>query len=380
MAVQGFTMSKSELSYLLGIIWDTFQKAQTGKGLSTEDFTSALKTKLEGIASGAQVNALEGVKLNGTALTVSGKAVNIPVFSGANSSSNGAVGAVPAPTKGNQDKYLKADGSWSAPPDNNTTYTITQDGTNPNKITLSGSDGTNIEITLPSLQTASSSTLGGIKIGFSQTGKKYPVLLQDGKAYVEVPWTNTTYDPATTTVDGLMSATDKTKLNGIAEGATANEGTITGITMNGASKGTSGVVNLGTVITAHQDISGKANLASPTFTGTPKAPTANAGTNTTQIATTEFVGTAITNALSGITGITFEFVQSLPATGQVGTFYFVPDASGSGTNNFIEYVWNASANKFEEIGRPSVDLSGYMKSVDYPLITEAEIDEIVASL
>lgn len=34
-------------------------------------------------------------------------------------------------------------------------------------------------------------------------------------------------------------------------------GTITGITMNGVSKGTSGVVNLGTVITAHQDISGK---------------------------------------------------------------------------------------------------------------------------
>lgn len=33
----------------------------------------------------------------------------------------------------------------------------------------------------------------------------------------------------------------------------------------------------------------KANLASPTFTGTPKAPTATAATNTTQIATTEHV-------------------------------------------------------------------------------------------
>ena len=40
-------------------------------------------------------------------------------------------------------------------------------------------------------------------------------------------------------------------------GFTTNTGTITGITMNGASKGTSGVVNLGTVITSHQDISGK---------------------------------------------------------------------------------------------------------------------------
>lgn len=38
-------------------------------------------------------------------------------------------------------------------------------------------------------------------------------------------------------------------------------GTITGIKMNGASKGTSGVVDLGTVITAHQDISGKLNTS-----------------------------------------------------------------------------------------------------------------------
>ena len=45
-------------------------------------------------------------------------------------------------------------------------------------------------------------------------------------------------------------------------GFTKNTGTITGITMNGASKGTSGVVDLGTVITSHQDISGKANKIS----------------------------------------------------------------------------------------------------------------------
>lgn len=57
--------------------------------------------------------------------------------------------------------------------------------------------------------------------------------------------------------------------SGAAKGATALQsytekytGTITGITMNGASMGTSGVVNLGTVITAHQDISGKADKSS----------------------------------------------------------------------------------------------------------------------
>lgn len=45
----------------------------------------------------------------------------------------------------------------------------------------------------------------------------------------------------------------------------------------------------------HPSDSAKANLASPTFTGTPKAPTASKGTNTTQIATTAFVQTALSD-------------------------------------------------------------------------------------
>lgn len=53
----------------------------------------------------------------------------------------------------------------------------------------------------------------------------------------------------------------------------------------------------------------KANLASPTFTGTPAAPTAAAGTNTTQVATTAFV-----QAASGLTLIT---TQSFSAVSSV---------------------------------------------------------------
>lgn len=37
------------------------------------------------------------------------------VFTGATSSTDGANGLVPAPTKGNQSKYLKADGTWGTP-------------------------------------------------------------------------------------------------------------------------------------------------------------------------------------------------------------------------------------------------------------------------
>jgi len=42
-------------------------------------------------------------------------------------------------------------------------------------------------------------------------------------------------------------------------------------------------------IATTEQLSSKANLSSPTFTGSPKAPTASAGTSTTQLATTAFV-------------------------------------------------------------------------------------------
>ncbi len=76
-----------------------------------------------------------------------------------------------------------------------------------------------------SLPTASSTTKGGITLGYSQSGKNYPVMLDsNGKAYVNVPWidTNTTYSLATSTNDGLMKASDKAKIDSIANGATAD--------------------------------------------------------------------------------------------------------------------------------------------------------------
>lgn len=59
--------------------WDNKVDQEVGKGLSTNDFTNDLKTKLEGIESGAEVNVIETVKVNGTALTVTDKAVDIEI-------------------------------------------------------------------------------------------------------------------------------------------------------------------------------------------------------------------------------------------------------------------------------------------------------------
>lgn len=69
------------------------------------------------------------------------------------------------------------------------------------------------------LPTASAEAIGGIKVAGTETttSKVYSIKLgSDGlTGVVKVPWTDTTYSAATTSAAGLMSATDKSKLDDI---------------------------------------------------------------------------------------------------------------------------------------------------------------------
>ena len=80
----------------------------------------------------------------------------------------------------------------------------------------------------------------------------------------------------------------------------------------------------------------KANIAGPTFTGTPAAPTASAGTNTTQLATTAFVTTGIAN-----------IVDSSPAA--LNTLNELAAALGDDAN-FSTTVTNSIATKLPLAG------------------------------
>lgn len=81
--------------------------------------------------------------------------------------------------------------------------------------------------TIPSAYTlpiASASALGGVKSATTGTtsGRDYKVQINsDGTMKVNVPWVNTdtTYNVATSSANGLMSAADKSKLDNIASNA-----------------------------------------------------------------------------------------------------------------------------------------------------------------
>ena len=97
--------------------------------------------------------------------------------------------------------------------------------------------------------------------------------------------------------------TPKTHTHAISQ-VTGLQGALDGKAATGHTHNTGQVTGLDTALAA------KAPVASPTFTGTPSAPTATAGTNTTQLATTAFVtaglgtkaDTTHTHAWADITG------------------------------------------------------------------------------
>ena len=104
----------------------------------------------------------------------------------------------------------------------------------------------------------------------------------------------------------------------------------------------------------HPHDSSKADLAGATFTGAPKYASDPGDGNT--LTRKSYVDTAIGNAIAGVQGISYEIVQTLPATGSAGVIYLVSN-SGTAPNVYDEYIW--VSNAFEKIGTTAVDLSGY---------------------
>ena len=258
-----------------------FVAQETGKGLSSNDYTSAEKTKLSGIAEGAnkythptytaQKSGLYKVTVDATghvsAATAVAKAditgLGIPAqdttysnMTAATASAAGKAGLVPAPAAGKQASFLRGDGTWVVP-------------------------------------------------------------------------TNTTYADATTSTHGLMSAADKTKLDGVATGAQANK--IESVKVNG------------TALTI--DSSKAVNV------------------DLTAYAKSADVTKEIASAVSGVTQIDYSVVEQLPSTGKKGVIYLVAN-SGTGSNIYDEYIYINS--KFEKLGSREMDLSSYAKKTDIP--------------
>lgn len=171
---------------------------------------------------------------------------------------------------------------------------------------------------------------------------------------------------------------EKDKLNNIAAEATRNEpGDITPKPNGTAAVGIDpGFARCDHV---HPTDTTRAPLSSPTFTGIPAAPTAEPGTDTTQIATTAFVKRAVEAAVNGAVGAVYRMkgtknsYADLPSNPSVGDVWNVVAAHGNhpaGTN----YVCTEDG-EWDALGG-AIDLSGYAQKSDLSEISNAEIDAI----
>ena len=117
--------------------------------------------------------------------------VNLDIMKGANSSSAGEIGLVPKPSAGASNRYLRSDGTWSVPPEySHPTYTSRSNGLY--KIAV---DGTGHVNNVSSVTKSDITSLG-------------------------IPGQDTTYELASSDINGLMSSKDKSLITDLLRNGT----------------------------------------------------------------------------------------------------------------------------------------------------------------
>jgi len=388
------------LSYFkskLDLLFASKVDKEAGKGLSSNDFTSAEKTKLANVASGAQVNVLEGIQKNGTTVTVTNKIANISV-----------------PTKTSDitnDSNFVSDASYVHTDENFTSAEKTKlgdidTGAQVNRIESIKVNGSAQTITNKAVDIAVPTNTSD--------------LTNDSNFAVDAAYVHT---------DNNYTTTEKNKLSGVAVGAQVN--VIESVKVNGTAQTitskavditvptkTSDITNDSGFITSsdipegsaasttvpamdgtaatgtemafargdhvHPTDTSRAPVNSPDFTGSPTAPTATAGTNTTQIATTAFVTTAVSGKANASDVYTKTEINSMLAgamnyKGTKATVSALPSSGNAQgdvwhvTADGGEYAWNGS--EWEPLGSV-IDLSGYVEDSDLGLATTDDIDAL----
>lgn len=293
MATYNKLLDENRLAQLWALIKGKFVQAETGKGLSTNDFTTDEKNKLSNIEVGANENIIEGIAVNNVDITPVNKRVNLVV-----------------PTK-------------------------VSDLTNDKKFQ------TNVEV-------ASAIKGSGYQANVIETVKVNGSILDvDSKKSVNV-----------------IVPTDNSVLTNGAGYQTASD-VSNALTNSGYQANVIETIKVNNV--ALTPTSKTVNITVPTDN--------SALTNGAGYQTAKNVTDAINEAIGGLTGISFEIVETLPTQGKTGVIYLIAHSHGT-KDNYDEYIWLEKSKSYEKIGNTDVDLSNYVTKNDITIMTEQELAAI----
>ncbi len=357
-----------------------------GKGLSTNDYTTAEKTKLAGIETGANKTTVEN-SLTSTSTTNAlsanqGKVLDEKIENVMTNVEN-YIESVP-------EQIFYWDGqSGSTTPTNIALFQQIYDTWAANKkvvvVVKTSDEKTVVFDTIRVdgekfiLEFTNTFLFKGAVLGANLYTQVYEgeATVKNGTVTIVNAMTLTLYniDPVEKDGNKVLSTNDyttaeKNKLAGIAEGAnkTVINNTLTSTSTTEALSAAKGK-------DLQEQIDGTVeqfDLIVQMITS--QIPTDNSQlTNGAGYQTASQVTTLIGSAIADIQGISYEIVTSLPSTGEAGVIYLKSN-SGSNPNSYDEYIY--VNNKFEKIGTTDVDLSGYVQDSDLVKITNAEIDTI----
>lgn len=196
------------------------QSGNTTIALTDNNTTySAATTSANGLMSSTDKSKLDGIASGATAVTdstVSGwgyKKTDTNTWialKGATTSAAGTAGYAPAPSAGAANRYLRSDGTWSVPPDTNTTYGVATTSANG---LMSSTDKSKLDGIATGANAYTHPTTSGNK-HIPSGGSSGQILRwsADGTAVWGAD-NNTTYSAVTTSANGLMTAADKKLLD-----------------------------------------------------------------------------------------------------------------------------------------------------------------------
>lgn len=200
-------LDKTGLSQVWAKIVANFVGKEDGKGLSSNDYTAAEKSKLAGIAAGANKTTVDSALSATSTNPVQNKIVKAELDKKLASSSKGAANGVAGLDANGKVPTAQLPAGLPASGGNADTvggHTVEANVPANAKFT---------DTTYAAFKGATSSAAGGAGLVPAPASGATAKFLQSNGSWGTPP--NTTYSPATASANGLMSAADKSKLDGM---------------------------------------------------------------------------------------------------------------------------------------------------------------------